>query len=137
MLRSKINITDLILTAHADREKMEDVRVTTLKSEFQSIIHDMALEVVLGAGKTPSKRQMDAAVKTVLDTHPSPIVCEGVRFDRSGIEVIVDAAVVDDSAVWRAVQMVSDAMQLRQPGQRFVQLGHTKTFSSPSLVTIH
>lgn len=94
----KINWADLYLMAESEAEPFADVRVVTARSEFDRLVAEQLFHY-------SEKYPFDTAL--VLDVE----VRESVTLSTSGeFSVVIHADEVSDDAVWKAMDMVAEAM---------------------------
>ena len=94
----RIDWSSLYFTAAAENEQFTDVRIVTAKSEYDRIVGELSFDRSL-------------ANPFALPEIPSVEVREAVTIDEHGsFRVIIHADAVSDDVMWKALDMVADAM---------------------------
>ena len=94
----RIDWSSLYFTAAAENEQFTDVQIVTAKSEYDRIVSELSFDRSLANPFT-------------LPDVPSVEVREAVTIDEhGGFRVIIHADAVSDEVMWKALDMVADAM---------------------------
>lgn len=94
----RIDWSSLYFTAAAENEQFTDVQIVTAKSEYDRIVGELSFDRSLANPFT-------------LPDIPSVEVREAVTIDEhGGFRVIIHADAVSDDVMWKALDMVADAM---------------------------
>lgn len=123
----KINWADLYLMAESESEPFADVRVVTARSEFDRLVAEQMFQY---SEKCPFNATF------VLDVE----VRESVTLSTTGeFSVVVDAPEVSDEAVWKAMDMVAEAMDVLDGHAGVVHFSKPLRFSKPTnpSITLH
>ena len=97
-LQPRIDWSSLYFTAAAENEQFTDVQIVTAKSEYDRIVGELSFDRSLANPFT-------------LPDIPSVEVREAVTIDEhGGFRVIIHADAVSDDVMWKALDMVADAM---------------------------
>ena len=120
-----INWTEMYLTADAAKESFTDVRIVTAKSECVKIASDLVFAT--------TNRITNKLIQSVVD-NSAIAVHESVAINADGeISVIMNADKIDDAAVWRALDMVAEAMDQLDGSAGVVNLSGPITFTSTEI----
>lgn len=94
----RIDWSSLYFTAAAENEQFTDVQIVTAKSEYDRIVGELSFD-------------HSSANPFTLPDVPSVEVREAVTIDEHGeFRVIIHADAVSDDVMWKALDMVADAM---------------------------
>lgn len=125
--QSKINWADLYLMAESEAEPFADVRVVTARSEFDRLVAEQMFSY---------SEQSPFGATFVLDVE----VRESVTLSTDGeFSVVINTPDVSDDAVWKAMDMVAEAMNVLDGHAGVVYFSQPIRFnkqSNPS-ITLH
>lgn len=94
----RIDWSSLYFTAAAENEQFTDVQIVTAKSEYDRIVGELTFD---GSMTNPFS----------MPKSPNIEVREAVTVDDQGsFRVIIHADAVSDDVMWKALDMVADAM---------------------------
>lgn len=131
-LHNRISWPDLYFTAEATREAFEDVVVVTLKSDFVDRVYDRAIkEVGLKSQTRLSKRAYEIIQQQEIK------VQERVEITKAGMKVIVNCNEVNEAAVWRALDMLAQALDVLEGKVGTVPFGESVSFETTEIVWLH
>lgn len=136
---NRIKWAELYFTACAEHEVFEEVSIVTAKSEYANLAFQAAAEVVLESTGDISQTELLKASAFIMDERKVHVQ-ECVTVDSNGMSVCINATSVDDDdAVWRALDMIADALQHLGNDHGTVYFGEKLHFSSAEvqLATTH
>lgn len=115
----RINWAELYLTAEAAKESFVDVRIVTARSEYDNIVAERRMEMA------------ELQPFDLIQQHHNIPIKESVTITGSGeISVVVNTPDVSDDAMWRALDLVADAMYQLDGKSGTVYFGEPIMFSN-------
>lgn len=135
-LANRIAWADVYFTAEAGREPFEDVEIVTLKSSYLDLALVAAADILLKerSNSVPSTDDVMNIAKLIMDDHKI-FIQEHVNMSSEGITVCINAASLDDEdVVWRALDMLADALEHLDGAHGTVYFGEQLRFSSNEIV---
>lgn len=114
------------LAATSAQEKFEEVHVVTAKSEFVSKAHELAATAL--ADQVFSEQAVNALARQMIIAQRISVQ-ESVTIDDVGMHVCINAdSVEDDNVMWRALDMLADAMYQLDGNQGTITYGEPLAF---------
>lgn len=135
---NRIEWADVYFTAAANKEPFEDVSIVTAKSAYLELACTAAADILLSrCTKTPCFRLQQHDVfeyaQHIMD-EGTVFVQEHVKVSPEGIYVCINAVnVEEEDVVWRALDMLANALEILNGAQGTVYFGEELRFSSSEI----
>ena len=132
---NRIEWADVYFTACANREVFSDVTIITAKSEYADLAFQAAADIALKATRStyPSQHVLHEIASFIMDENKVHSQ-EHVKVTDNGITVCINAiSVEDEDVVWRALDMLADALQHLDGQPGVVYFGDKLYFSSSEI----
>jgi hypothetical protein len=114
--------------ASSSLEPFEEVHVVTAKSEFVSNACEIAANVLMKNGDF-TEQQLNQYTQHVIASQRLSVY-ESVTISDTGISICINADnVEDDNVMWRALDMLADALDQLDNTQGTITFGDSLTFS--------
>lgn len=127
---NRIKWADLYFAACSEKETFEDVTIVTAKSEYANLAFQAAAELILQTSHNIVQDDVLQTAQVIMDAGKVHIQ-EYVRVNDVGITVCINAvSVEDEDVVWRALDMLADALQHLDGSHGTVYFGNNLQFSS-------
>lgn len=127
---SHIKWADVYFNACANEEVFKDATIVTAKSEYVNTAFEIAADIVVRQTAQLSSDKVLAVARCLIDKR-KVYVYEYVRVDDAGITICINAENVEDEhAVWRALDMLADALRELDGAYGEVTVGHPLYFSA-------
>lgn len=127
---NRIKWADLYFTACSEKEAFEDVTIVTAKSEYANLAFQAAADLMLQTSHEIIQKDVLRAAQVIMDAGKVHVQ-EYVKVNEVGITVCINAVSVDDEeVVWRALDMLADALQHLDGSHGTVYFGNNLYFSS-------
>lgn len=136
---NRIEWADLYFTACSEKETFDDVAIVTAKSEYTNLAFQAAADLMLRTSRNITQTEVLQTAAFIMDAGKIHIQ-EYVKVNDNGITVCINAtSVEDEDAVWRALDMLADALQHLDGSYGTVYFGDELHFSSSEvqLATTH
>ena len=132
---NRIEWADAYFTASADNEPFEDVSIVTAKSAYAELAYTAAADILLRQSTKTSNFQLyqgdvlECAARII--NEGKVFVQEHVKVTPEGISICINAAnVEDEDVVWRALDLLADALGELDGAQGTVYFGEELRFTS-------
>ena len=109
-LQNNICWPTLLLEAESSKEPFEEMRVVTAKSEFMMKARDMAITQLLENGQPATDKAIDKLAASFIEANKVKIF-EFVTISDEGIVACLNVDVIDDEAIWLALDKVYEAVE--------------------------
>lgn len=132
---------DVYFTASANHEPFEDVEIVTAKSSYLNLALVAAADIIMKESLSAAPSPVDVSnIATLLMDDRKVFVHEHVKVAPEGISICINAITLDDEdAVWRALDMLADALEHLDGAHGTVYFGTPLHFSSSEISwnTVH
>ena len=132
MLKDKITKTswpDLVFMAEAHHESFQDLKITTLKSQYEEKVFELAwahIQIDEGKSEDNLTYKVEERAKTLMENR-SVYVKEFVKVDEDyNVEVCVDKSVITDIIVEEVLDMLTE---IGIKPNTVIEFGDAKSFS--------
>lgn len=130
--QSNISWPDVYFTAETNGEPFEDVEIVSLKSYYVDKIYEIAICDVGLENEAKLQKRV-----TELVNSGQFKVREHVKVRSTGIVVVVNKLVIDDDAIWPALELLSDALGRLEGKCGRVEYGEQVAFLSTEISWLH
>lgn len=118
----------LVFNAVAEKEPLQDVNTITLKGEFAKKVEMLAIENLTTQGTRLTRKTVMAEMSRIFDTK-TITVQEAVYRTKNGLSVVVNAPVVDENAINRVFDLVTEALDKLDGQYGVIKFGEPVSFS--------
>lgn len=130
---NRIEWADAYFTASANKEPFEEVSIVTAKSMYLELAYTAAVDIMLKQASNVTPSFIQSAMIAYADyimNEGKVYVHEHVKVADEGISICINAVDVDDEdVVWRALDMLADALRELDGAQGTVYFGDPLRFS--------
>lgn len=135
---NRIEWADVYFTASADKEPFEDVLIVTAKSTYLELAYTAAADILLRQSTRTSQSRL---YQTDVLNYALHIMNEGkvfvqehVKVAPDGISICINAVDVDDeNVVWRALDLLADALGELDGSHGTVYFGEELRFTNDEI----
>ena len=127
----KLPYTNIVFSAIAEQEPLQDVHTITLKGEYAKNIERIAVNNLTASRKKLTNKIVMAEMDRLFDIKPITVQ-ESVTRNHNGLFAVVNADRIDELAVNRAFELVVEAIDQLE-GYGTVYFGPVVSFSKHEL----
>lgn len=107
---NKLCWSTLFFEAESSQEPFEEMRIVTAKSEFMIKARDMAITQLLENDQPATDKNIDKLAASFIEANKVKVY-ETASITEDGIFVCLDIDVIDDDAIWTALDKVYEAIE--------------------------
>lgn len=110
--------------ASAHNEEFEDVHVVTAKNEYVTLANELALKSV----SSIDDKEINHVTRSLIASQRLTVT-ESVTINDDGIKVVINAESVSDDVMWRALDMLAQAIDQLDEKNGTIEFGEPLQFS--------